>query len=136
MRGDPQSVAEALNLKRSGKEYKGPCPLCGGHDRFHVKPGKSTDLLIYCRQGCRFTEIVKLLESRGLVRGDEFVRPKYRRDDLEMAEHAILILESAYRRGDTIERSDEIKLRHLADKIDDQRAARLRALIKILKEDK
>jgi hypothetical protein len=76
---------------------------------------------------------VKLLESRGLVRGEEFVRPKYRRDDLELADHAILVMESAYRRGDTIQRSDEIKFTYLAGKVDDKRAARLRALIKKMK---
>lgn len=133
MRGDPQSVAEALNLRRSGSEYKGPCPLCGGRDRFHVRPGRNTDLLIYCRHGCRFTEIVKLLESRGLVRGEEFVRPKYRRSDLERADHTILVMESAYRRGDTIQHSDEIEFIGLAGRVDDERAARLRALIKKMK---
>jgi hypothetical protein len=136
MKGDPETVAEALNLKRSGGEYKGACPLCGGHDRFHVKQGRHADLLIYCRHGCRFTDIAKVLESRGLVRGDEFVRPRYRRDDLEMADHVILVMESAARRGDTIQRPDEIKFNYLAGKIDETRAARIRALIKTLRGHK
>jgi len=29
--------AEQLGLKRMGREYKGPCPVCGGNDRFHLK---------------------------------------------------------------------------------------------------
>ena len=44
---EPHTVAEwldALQLggwkgKRSGSEWKGPCPRCGGHDRFHAPPG-------------------------------------------------------------------------------------------------
>ena len=48
----PRQWAERLgNLKQSGGEYKGPCPLCGGTDRFHVRegdvPGK---VLAKCRQ--------------------------------------------------------------------------------------
>ena len=132
MKGDPQTVAEALNLRRSGGEYKGPCPLCGGHDRFHVKAGRSADLLIYCRHGCRFTDIAKHLESRGLVRGDEFVRSRYRRDDLELADHVILVMESAVRRGDTIGDSDETKFLRLAEIVDNKRAGQLRALIRKL----
>lgn len=132
MKGDPQTVAEALNLRRSGGEYKGPCPLCGGHDRFHVKQGRSADLLIYCRHGCRFTDIAKHLESRGLVHGNEFVRPRFRRDDLELADHVILVMESAVRRGDTIGDSDETKFLRLADLVDDKRAGQLRALIRTL----
>lgn len=132
MRGDPQSVAEALNLRRSGSEYKGPCPLCGGHDRFHVKAGRSADLLIYCRHGCRFTDIAKHLESRGLVQGDEFVRPRFSRENVELADHVILVMESAARRGDTIGDSDETKFLRLADLVDDKRAGQLRALIRTL----
>ncbi len=36
--------------RRVGKEWKGPCPLCGGTDRFHVGRGtKGADVLAYCR---------------------------------------------------------------------------------------
>lgn len=38
-----------LHLRRSGAEWKGPCPLCGGTDRFHVKQGHSR-VLASCRQ--------------------------------------------------------------------------------------
>ena len=38
----------ALELKRRGVEWCGPCPLCGGEDRFHVRPGHSG-----ARVGCR-----------------------------------------------------------------------------------
>jgi phage/plasmid primase-like uncharacterized protein len=38
---------EVDGLKKVGKEYKGPCPLCGGTDRYYVR----TDNTFGCR-GC------------------------------------------------------------------------------------
>ena len=42
--------ADTLDLTRRGLEFVGPCPLCGGEDRFHVKEseGRAT---VGCR-GC------------------------------------------------------------------------------------
>ena len=45
---------DALKLKRVGKRYVGPCPLCGDHnkpdsDRFRVTRGDSVPVLIACR---------------------------------------------------------------------------------------
>lgn len=46
----PPEWAEQLgNLKLSAGEYSGPCPICGGKDRFHVKQGDS-QVLASCRQ--------------------------------------------------------------------------------------
>jgi len=36
---------------KDGGEYHGPCPLCGGQDRFHVWPGQGTNGSWWCR-GC------------------------------------------------------------------------------------
>ena len=41
--------ARACDLKKEGREWVGPCPLCGGTDRFSVKPGHSREAVIYCR---------------------------------------------------------------------------------------
>lgn len=41
----------ALDMKRHGSEWKSPCPVCGGDNRFHVKQGHS-QVLAYCRHGC------------------------------------------------------------------------------------
>ena len=60
---------QALDLKRRGVEWCGPCPLCGGEDRFHVRPGRNGAALAGCR-GCmdgrpegerreRFGEVLK-----------------------------------------------------------------------------
>ena len=35
-----QWQAACPSLKRVGSELKGPCPSCGGDDRFHVKLGE------------------------------------------------------------------------------------------------
>ena len=44
-------VLRSLSLRRTGKEHHGPCPLCGGCDRFCVWPGKSR---AWCRR-CKAT---------------------------------------------------------------------------------
>ena len=43
--------AARLRLKRTGREWCGPCPVCGGHDRFHVRPLRDGTALVGCR-GC------------------------------------------------------------------------------------
>ena len=73
MLGDPKAVADVLGLKRAGGEYKGPCPLCGGQDRFHVKQGHQHNLIVHCRHGCQFKELARWLTDAGLV---EDTRPK------------------------------------------------------------
>ena len=50
---DITEIAQRLGLRKNGSEYKGPCPICGGVDRFHIKQGHSQPL-IYCRNGCAF----------------------------------------------------------------------------------
>ena len=40
-----------LTLKRVGSEWVGPCPGCGGTDRFHIRAGHGGRALVGCR-GC------------------------------------------------------------------------------------
>lgn len=62
---EPHTVAEWLDAlqrggwkgRKVGQEHKGSCPKCGGHDRFHVKPGRLA-VLVSCRHGCDFTALV------------------------------------------------------------------------------
>ena len=93
---DWQDHAPALGLKRQGRELVGPCPACGGIDRFAIKPVDGGAAVIHCR-GCKgFVDIVKaagLAENRptnGAVSTREF---EYR--DLE-GEH----YHSGFRQGD------------------------------------
>ena len=37
MRYDAAEWAGRLDLKKRGREFVGPCPVCGGEDRFHVR---------------------------------------------------------------------------------------------------
>ena len=55
---DWQARAGALALKRSGRELVGPCPSCGGTDRFSVadKDGRA---VFNCRQCNGFRDILK-----------------------------------------------------------------------------
>ena len=43
-------LARLPDLKRKGKQYEGPCPLCGGTNRFHVEEGAAVEILMGCRQ--------------------------------------------------------------------------------------
>ena len=71
---DWEAVADRLELQRVGRELSGPCPLCGGHDRFHIRK-ENAGAVVGCR-GCidgqpqgraRFGELVHL------VFGDRFL---------------------------------------------------------------
>src|SRR6516165_10035464 len=86
-RADIVGVAERLGarLKKSGGEWIGPCPVCGGRDRFAINPRKG---LFNCRgcgiggdaialvmhaEGCDFRKAVERLTDvrwRPLERGE------------------------------------------------------------------
>ena len=128
MRGDLERVADSLGLRRAGSEYKGPCPCCGGTDRFHVKNGRSADLLIYCRHGCKYSDIVRELENRGIVERDDYEAPRYRKADLEHCDFFILVMEGAILNGETkLKPSDALVIGRLLKKVDPTRAEKLRS---------
>ena len=47
----PDEWAARLDLHRRAGEHVGPCPVCGGTDRLHVRPGRGGVALVGCR-GC------------------------------------------------------------------------------------
>ena len=51
MRRTAEEWANALDLRKSGREYVGPCPDCGGEDRFHIRETSGGGALVGCR-GC------------------------------------------------------------------------------------
>lgn len=72
--------AAGLELRRAGREWCGPCPHCGGDDRFHVAPGRDGGAVL----GCRVCEdFPAIREALGLVDGEplrgagEWVRGKW-----------------------------------------------------------
>ena len=77
--------------RRNGGEYAGPCPFCGGEDRFHVQPYRERGGRWFCRQctgepnrngwkdvfdfvmrreKCNFGQAVNWLEWRGRFRSN------------------------------------------------------------------
>ena len=69
--GNLDVIATALGLRKSGSEFKGPCPICGGRDRFHIKTGHSQQLLVHCRHGCDWRDLAARLKSFGLARDSD-----------------------------------------------------------------
>lgn len=67
-------IAEGIGLKKMGGEYKGPCPCCGGDDRFHIKEGRNGVMMVHCRYLCSYASIMRNLEDRGLVEKEPFER--------------------------------------------------------------
>jgi len=127
MRGDPQAVADSLGLRRAGSEYKGPCPICGGTDRFHVRQGRSADFLVHCRHGCRYSDILRELERRGIIESDGYKPQAYRKDDLEHCDFLLLVMEGAIARGESeLLQSDALVIGRLMTKVDPERAEKLR----------
>ena len=66
-------VSGRAGWRRSGREWRGPCPRCGGHDRAHLQPGDSVEVL----GGCRRCGATGIEVARELV-GEPFV-PAYPR---------------------------------------------------------
>ena len=68
----PQIIS-ALQLKKVGaKEHHGPCPNCGGVDRFWISEYQG-DVKVNCRQCGDWKEIIQILRERGLYPDKEYV---------------------------------------------------------------
>jgi hypothetical protein len=78
-----EHTAQQLGLKRYGVEHKGPCPVCGGKDRFWMKPGTSQPVIFGCRHGCGFSDIMRELENRGLVARDHLSKEQIKKRRIE-----------------------------------------------------
>ena len=53
--------ALGLDARRYGLEYRGPCPSCGGNDRWHVGPDDMGGSVMSCRQCGDFRAIARAL---------------------------------------------------------------------------
>jgi len=73
----------ALNLKGGSKELKGPCPKCGGTDRFWIRPGHTLPFIFGCRSGCDYSQIIKELSDRGLVANEKLSKETVNKFKLE-----------------------------------------------------
>lgn len=123
-------AAGELGLKRMGNEYHGPCPVCGGNDRFWLAKGRSHDILATCRQGCGFGEIAKELISRGLMlRDEDYQRPVYRQEDLDAADFAVVVAESDLRSGRPVQARDRQFIAGLVGRVDQRRKEALMGVL-------
>jgi hypothetical protein len=52
-----------IQLKRVGKEHVGPCPRCGGHDRFSINPQKGVFNCRGCKRGGDVIDLVMHLDN-------------------------------------------------------------------------
>jgi hypothetical protein len=83
------------NLRRCGGELVGPCPICGGHDRFAVNPkkglwncrgcGKGGDVIALIRHldGCGFNDAIEQLTGEMSAAFDPVRRAKARAEDTD-----------------------------------------------------
>lgn len=135
MNSDLTGVAEQLGLKRAGAEYKGACPVCGGDDRFHIKRGTSANMLLYCRHGCRYSEIMREFEKRGIVDSEPYQRPKYKKDTLALADYYIAALTASVKLGGKLGAKDRISIAAIlhGDIIDGDRREIIRGLYEQLR---
>lgn len=62
-------AARGITLKKVGKQYEGPCPICGGHNRFHVCRGSKQPVVAKCRHGHQYVELRRELFPRTRPRG-------------------------------------------------------------------
>ena len=68
----PQIIS-ALQLKKtSHQEHHGPCPNCGGVDRFWISEYQG-NLKVNCRQCQDWKEIIQILRERGLYPDKEII---------------------------------------------------------------
>lgn len=60
-------IIQAYNLKRTTArgEYHGPCPCCGGVDRFWISELRG-EVKAHCRQGCNIQDLSKAMIADGV----------------------------------------------------------------------
>jgi hypothetical protein len=61
------TIINRYGLKKSGKEYRGACPSCGGKDRFWIFRKEDTGLGVQCRQCSDFKAIFDRMRDDGVL---------------------------------------------------------------------
>lgn len=127
---DLANLANALNLKKNGIEYHGACPLCGGKDRFWLKPGRTKDIVMSCRRGCQFKDLAKFMYDNGYATRDtDYKKQVTRKDDNEYCDMFIKIARGAVWGNYALSRDDKIKVNYLMMVVDNDRRKALLDLI-------
>ena len=108
---DIAQAAGSLGLKKSGGEYKGPCPNCGGNDRFWLAKGRVHPILASCRGCDDFAGIAKAIKAAGLAVDDDQFDPSFqlqkkREEQAQKDAFFIHIYERAKESGEHIHYAD------------------------------
>jgi hypothetical protein len=115
--GDITSIAQSLGLKKKGSEYKGPCPECGGNDRFHIQKGRTHPIVMHCRHGCDFSTLAKQMRDRGLVAKDDYDRDEYlkrkQEEAIALKRWTLRVYEENIKAGHQMSYKDKIEYRNL-----------------------
>lgn len=131
---DSDQIAHTLGLQKSGAEYKGPCPVCGGTDRFHIKQGRSRDLIMHCRHGCDYSQIMREFENRGLAEKGEWIRPRYNQKDLDFCDMLLVVGAGNLEKDTKFNAEDVLIIARMIKLVDPERQDLLRALLDRVKE--
>lgn len=129
-----QELADHLGLKKAGREYKGACPICGGDDRFHIKESQAGGLLVYCRQGCTYPQLMHELEKRGLVESTGYIKPRYRYQDLDFADSLLVVVAGNIEQDVKFCAADLLTIATLIPKVDPERQELLKAALNRVKD--
>ena len=82
---EPEIERHGINLKRCGSELVGPCPRCGGRDRFAINVRKQAFNCRGCRRGggaialvqfldgCTFADAIKRLSGKWPDKLDKYL---------------------------------------------------------------
>lgn len=92
-------------------------------------------MLAYCRHGCRYSEIMRALEKRGIVDQEPYQRPQYKKDTLALADYYIAALTSSVKLGGKLSAKDRISIAAIlnSDIIDSDRRDIIRGLYEQLR---
>lgn len=114
-------LGRALGLKRSGKTFAGPCPYCGGRDRFFLGPGKLHEVVFGCRNCGKDTgPIIRALIELGLWQDsnqEQVVQRRYNPDDIMYVDVFLMM----YANGQQPTADDLIEVQQRLHRVDSMR---------------
>jgi hypothetical protein len=87
---DILEIAERLGarLEKSGVEWVGPCPKCGGRDRFAINPKKQIFNCRGCATGGNVISLARLVHDPDFVKAVEFINGEQIKEAREAAPEA------------------------------------------------
>ena len=124
-----ESAANALHLKKMGQEYHGPCPICGGTDRFWIKQGQD-GINVHCRQGCEFRDLARNLRNSGIAVKSEFPPERQRVHMSDATRIYADVYISLFRSSESPTERDKSILAGLIHRVDESRRKTIVNLLK------